>query len=49
VSSADATSATNAAASTNKAAVTVNLTVDSSSDPDKLQKQLDLLRKYGVI
>jgi hypothetical protein len=31
------------------AGVTVNLNVDSSSDPDKLQKQLELLRKYGVI
>jgi hypothetical protein len=33
----------------NKAGVTVSLTVDSSSDPDKLQKQLELLRKFGVI
>jgi hypothetical protein len=31
------------------AGVTVNLNVDSSSDPDKLQKQLELLRKFGVI
>jgi hypothetical protein len=33
----------------NRAGVNVTLTVDSSSDPDKLQKQLELLRKYGVI
>jgi hypothetical protein len=37
------------AAHTNKAGVTVNLNVDSSSDPDKLQKQLELLKKFGVI
>lgn len=29
--------------------VTVNLTVDSSLDGDKLAKQLDLLRRYGLI
>jgi hypothetical protein len=34
---------------TEKAAVAVNLNVDSSSDPDKLEKQLKLLRQYGVI
>jgi len=34
---------------TDKAAVAVNLNVDSSSDPDKLEKQLKLLRQYGVI
>ncbi len=33
----------------NKAGVTVNLNVDSSSDPDKLEKQLKLLRQFGVI
>lgn len=38
-----------ATARTNKAGVTVNLNVDSSSDPDKLQKQLELLRRFGVI
>lgn len=32
-----------------KAGVNVTLNVDSSSDPDKLQKQLELLRKFGVI
>lgn len=32
-----------------KAAVTVTLSVDSSSDPDKLAKQLKLLRDYNVI
>jgi hypothetical protein len=32
-----------------KAGVIVNLTVDSSSDPDKLQKQLELLRKFNMI
>jgi len=32
-----------------KPAVAVNLNVDSSSDPDKLEKQLKLLRQYGVI
>lgn len=32
-----------------KAGVTVNLNVDSSSDPDKLEKQLRLLREFGVI
>ncbi len=34
---------------TNKAGVTVTLNVDSSSDPDKLQKQLELLRRFGMI
>jgi len=29
--------------------VRVNLTVDSSSDPDKLEKQLKLLRQYGLL
>ena len=33
----------------NRAGVTVNLNVDSSSDPDKLEKQLKLLRQFGVI
>jgi hypothetical protein len=33
----------------NRAGVNVTLTVDSSSDPDKLQKQIELLRKFGVI
>jgi hypothetical protein len=32
-----------------KPGLTVNLTVDPSSDPDKLEKQLKLLRQYGVI
>jgi hypothetical protein len=32
-----------------KSGLNVTLTVDSSSDPDKLQKQLELLRKFGVI
>jgi hypothetical protein len=32
-----------------KAALTVTLNVDPSSDPDKLEKQLKLLREYGVI
>jgi hypothetical protein len=32
-----------------RAGINVNLTVDSSSDPDKLQKQLELLKKFGVI
>lgn len=32
-----------------KPAISVNLTVDPSSDPDKLEKQLKLLRQYGVI
>jgi len=30
-------------------AVTVNLAVDSSSDPDKLEKQLKLLKEYGLL
>jgi hypothetical protein len=29
--------------------VRINLTVDSSSDPDKLEKQLKLLRQYGLL
>src|SRR5208282_843231 len=29
--------------------VRVNLTVDSSSDPDKLEKQLKLLKQYGLL
>jgi hypothetical protein len=29
--------------------VTLTLTVDPSSDPDKLEKQLKLLRQYGII
>jgi len=33
----------------NKGAVTVNLAVDSSSDPDKLEKQLKLLKKFGLL
>lgn len=37
------------AAGENKSGVIVNLNVDSSSDPDKLEKQLKLLREYGVI
>ncbi len=32
-----------------KNAVTVNLAVDSSSDPDKLEKQLKLLKQYGLL
>jgi len=33
----------------NKSVVTVNLTVDSSSDPDKLEKQLKLLKQFGLV
>lgn len=33
----------------NKPGLTVSLNVDSSSDPDKLEKQLKLLRQFGVI
>lgn len=33
----------------NKSSVTVNLTVDSSSDPDKLEKQLKLLKQFGLV
>ncbi len=33
----------------NKPGLAVSLNVDSSSDPDKLEKQLKLLREYGVI
>jgi hypothetical protein len=32
-----------------KSMVTVNLTVDSSSDPDKLEKQLKLLKQFGLV
>lgn len=32
-----------------KPAVALSLTVDPTSDPDKLEKQLKLLRQYGVI
>ncbi len=32
-----------------KPGVALNLNVDSSSDPDKLEKQLKLLRRYGMI
>jgi hypothetical protein len=32
-----------------KPGVAITLTVDSSSDPDKLEKQLKLLRQYGMI
>ena len=32
-----------------KPGLNVSLNVDSSSDPDKLEKQLKLLREYGVI
>jgi hypothetical protein len=32
-----------------QSAVTVNLAVDSSSDPDKLEKQLKLLKEYGLL
>lgn len=35
--------------SRNKPGLAVSLNVDSSSDPDKLEKQLKLLREYGVI
>jgi hypothetical protein len=31
------------------AGVQVNLTVDSSSDPDKLEKQLKLLKQFGLL
>jgi hypothetical protein len=31
-----------------KDGVTVNLAVDSSSDPDKLEKQLKLLKKFAL-
>ena len=33
----------------NKPGLAVSLNVDSSSDPDKMEKQLKLLREYGVI
>ena len=32
-----------------KPGVTLNLNVDPSSDPDKLEKQLRLLRQFGLI
>lgn len=32
-----------------KAIVNLNLTVDSSSDPDKLEKQLKLLKQFGML
>jgi hypothetical protein len=32
-----------------KSGVTLNFTVDPSSDPDKLEKQLKLLRRYGLL
>jgi hypothetical protein len=32
-----------------KTGVTLNFTVDPSSDPDKLEKQLKLLRRYGLL
>jgi hypothetical protein len=32
-----------------KTGVNLNFTVDSSSDPDKLEKQLKLLRRYGLL
>lgn len=34
---------------TEKPVVTLSLTVDPTSDPEKLEKQLKLLRQYGVI
>ena len=37
------------AAHATKPEVTLTLTVDPSSDPDKLEKQLKLLRQYGII
>ncbi|MGD0468346.1 MAG: hypothetical protein ABSA54_08225 [Terriglobales bacterium] len=39
----------NQSSGANKGAVTVNLAVDSSSDPDKLEKQLKLLKQYGLL
>jgi hypothetical protein len=39
----------NQSSGSNKGAVTVNLAVDSSSDPDKLEKQLKLLKQYGLL
>lgn len=32
-----------------KAIINLNLTVDSSSDPDKLEKQLKLLKQFGML
>jgi hypothetical protein len=32
-----------------RADVRVNLAVDSSSDPDKLEKQLKLVKQYGLL
>jgi hypothetical protein len=32
-----------------KAVINLNLTVDSSSDPDKLEKQLRLLKQFGML
>ena len=40
---------TEATGGAGKTGLTVSINVDSSSDPEKLQKQLELLRKYGVI
>jgi hypothetical protein len=37
------------ASQASKPGVTLTLTVDPSSDPDKLEKQLKLLRQYGMI
>src|ERR1700693_873634 len=52
-SKASATNSTNQVKSGNsrriKPGVTLTLTVDPSSDPDKLEKQLKLLRQYGMI
>jgi hypothetical protein len=54
----EATAATESAAAAKKgvhaqlkgqSAVTVNLTVDSSSDPDKLERQLKLLKQFGLV
>ncbi len=32
-----------------RSTMSFNLNVDSTSDPDKLEKQLKLLREFGVI
>lgn len=45
----DGSGAEKPAAQVAKPGVNLNLTVDPSSDPDKLEKQLRLLRQYGVI
>jgi hypothetical protein len=37
------------AAGTSKPTVVLNLNVDPSSDPDKLKKQLELLRQFKLI